>query len=223
MKRAVIYVRVSSRDQAEGGYSLEAQTEACRRFVNDQGWSLAGEYVDAGESAQTANRPRFQQMLTDLAEERSISFVVVHKVDRFARNLEDHVAIRARFKKWGVRLVSATEGFEDTPAGRMVEGIVASIAGWYSENLGLETRKGMQQKARDGIWPSVAPLGYHNVRRDGGRRAESVLEIDQERAPFIREAFELYATGNWSIKALHTELTKRGLRTRRGTPLSLSK
>ncbi len=223
MKRAVIYVRVSSREQAESGYSLDAQVEACRRFVQQNNWSLVGEYVDAGESAKTADRPNFQKMLRQLGDDRSIAYVVVHKIDRFARNLEDHVQIRARFKKWGVRLVSASEGFEDTPTGRMLEGIVASISGWYSENLGQEVKKGMYQKARSGVWPTVAPIGYLNVRSDTGRKAESVLVVDPERAPLIREAFELYATGQWSLRSLHAEMTKRGLRTRKGVPFSVSK
>jgi len=223
VKRAVIYVRVSSREQAESGYSLDAQIEACRRFVAEQGWTCVGEFVDAGESAKTADRPNFQNMLTQLDADRGIGYVVVHKIDRFARNLDDHVAIRARFKTWGVRLVSATEGFEDTPTGRMLEGIVASIAGWYSENLGVEVKKGMYQKARSGGWPTFAPIGYKNVRVDGSRKAESKLVIDEEVAPLIRQAFELYATGDWSLRRLHAEMTRRGLRTPKAKPFSVSK
>jgi len=223
MSRAVIYVRVSSDRQAESGYSLDAQVEACRRFVAEQGWTCVGEYVDAGESAKTADRPNFQNMLAQLDADRGIGFVVVHKIDRFARNLDDHVAIRARFKKWGVRLVSATEGFEDTPTGRMLEGIVASIAGWYSENLGVEVKKGMYQKLRSGGWPTFAPIGYKNVRIDGSRKAESKLVVDEETAPLIRQAFHLYATGEWSLRKLHAEMTRRGLRTPKGKPFSVSK
>lgn len=104
----------------------------------------------------------------------------------------------------------------------MVEGIVASIAGWYSENLGLETRKGMEQKARNGLWPSIAPIGYLNVRTDGVRWAESVLKIDAERAPLITQAFELYSSGQWNLTSLHAEMAKRGLRSRRGRPVSRS-
>lgn len=223
MSRAVIYVRVSSREQAESGYSLDAQIEACRRFVAEQGWTCVGEYVDAGESAKTADRPNFRNMLTQLDADRGIGYVVVHKIDRFARNLDDHVTIRARFKKWGVRLVSASEGFEDTPTGRMLEGIVASISGWYSENLGVEVKKGMYQKLRSGGWPSFAPIGYKNVRIDGSRKAESKLVIDEDTAHLIRQAFDLYATGEWSLRKLHAEMTKRGLRTPKGKPFSVSK
>ena len=223
MKRAVIYVRVSTAEQAEGGYSIEAQLEACRRYVREQGWSLAAEYVDAGKSATTASRPKLQEMLSSLVSGDPVSYVVVHKIDRLARNTLDHLGIRARLKKQDISLVSVTENLEDTPAGRMVETIIASVSAWYSENLGQEARKGMAQKARNGLWPSMAPLGYLNVRSGTGRRGESTLEIDPERGPLIRQAFDLYATGNWTLTTLQAELTTRGLRTRTGRPVSRSK
>jgi DNA invertase Pin-like site-specific DNA recombinase len=222
VKRAVIYVRVSSRDQAEGGYSLEAQMGACRQFVTDHGWTLVGEYIDAGESAKTADRPQLKQMLADIKDDPTVSFLVVHKIDRFARSLEDHVRIRAELKKRGVGLVSATEGLEDSPSGRMVEGILASISAWYSENLGQETRKGMLQKVKNGIWPSVAPIGYRNVRTGEGRKAEAVIVPDDAMAPLVRQAFELYASGEFPLTKLHREMVGRGMRTYRGAAITRS-
>ncbi|MGH3442624.1 MAG: recombinase family protein, partial [Nitriliruptorales bacterium] len=217
MKRAAIYVRVSSKEQAEGGYSIEAQQGACRRFVAERGWLLAGEYVDRGESARTADRPEFQRMLRENATDPA-HFIVVHKIDRLARNVEDHVLVRGQLRKQGTRLVSVTEAIDESPMGRMMENIAASFAEWYSDNLGQEVRKGMTQKARNGIWPSTAPIGYRNVRTGLGRKSESVLEIDSETAPLVREAFELYATGQWTLTTLAAELEKRGLRTRNGKP-----
>jgi len=137
------------------------------------------EYSDAGESATTAARPQLRQMLADLTSgDVAASHLVFHKYDRLARNVSDHLEIIERLKRQGIGSVSATERIEDTPAGRMVSTIIASVAAWYSENLGQEAKKGMEQKAREGIWPSFAPLGYRNVRKGTGRRAESVLEPD---------------------------------------------
>ncbi len=224
MKRAVIYVRVSTTEQAQGGYSIEAQLEACRRYAREQGWIVVREYRDAGESATTAARPQLRQMLTDLTSgEVSASHLVFHKYDRLARNVSDHLGIIERLKRQGIASVSATERIEDTPAGRMVSTIIASVAAWYSENLGQEAKKGMEQKAREGLWPSFAPLGYLNVRKGTGRHAESVLQPDPAIAPLVREAFELYASGRWTLTSLHAEMTRRGLRTRTGKPWSRSK
>ncbi len=222
MKRAFIYVRVSSKEQAESGYSIEAQQGACRRYVAERGWALAGEYVDRGESARTADRPEFKRMLRENTTDPA-DFVVVHKLDRLARNIEDHVLVRGQLRKQQTRLVSVTEAIDESPMGRMMENIAASFAEWYSDNLGQEVRKGMTQKARNGLWPSMAPIGYQNVRTGDGRKAESVLAPDPRMAPLVRDAFELYATGHWTLKTLATEMAKRGLRTRTGKPVARSK
>ncbi len=101
---------------------------------------------------------------------------------------------------------------------------MAAIAEFYSDNLGQEVRKGMQQKLRNGGWPNLAPVGYVNTRVDqGGRRAEAVLTIDPEQAPLVRKAFELYASGEHTITSLHEQMTELGLRNKRGAPMSRSK
>ena len=140
MKRALVYLRVSTKEQAEG-FSLDAQREACVRYVDDHGWLLADVYSDRGESARTAKRPMFQALLQRVAEDPSVSFVVVHKLDRLARNVEDHVVIKAHMRRHGVALVSVSEGVDESPSGQLVENIMASIAAFYSANLGQETRK----------------------------------------------------------------------------------
>ncbi len=96
---AVIYLRVSTKEQAAKdatgeGYSIPAQREACCRHIAERGWNLVGEFVDAGESARTADRPMLKALLRRLTE-GGVSAVVVHKIDRLARSMEDHVAIRA--------------------------------------------------------------------------------------------------------------------------------
>ncbi len=219
---AVIYLRVSTKEQAEEGYSIPAQAEACRRFIADRGWELADEYVDRGESARTADRPQLQAMLARLAEDPAVDCLVVHKLDRLARNLEDHAAVRAALRKAHVQLHSVTESLEDSASGKLVEGILASIAEFYSANLGQEIRKGMDQKAAQGGWPVRAPFGYRNVRRDGpGRRGESVLEPDQQ-AQLVVWAFERYATGSLSLAGLTEQLAEKGLRNRLGNPPGIS-
>jgi site-specific DNA recombinase len=220
--KAVIYLRVSTKEQAEEGYSIPAQAVACRRFIADHGWELADEYVDRGESARTADRPQLQALLARLAEDPSIDCLVVHKLDRLARNLEDHAAVRAVLRKAGVQLHSVTETLEDSASGKLVEGILASIAEFYSANLGQEIRKGMDQKAAQGGWPARAPFGYRNVRRDGaGRRGESVLEPDQQ-SPLVVWAFERYATSELSLASLTEALAEKGLRNRLGNPPGVS-
>lgn len=217
--RAVIYLRVSTKEQAEKdlteeGFSIAAQREACVRRVDDEGWELVDEYVDKGESARTADRPQLRAMLARIAEDGDVGAVVVHKVDRLARNMEDHIAIRALLRRHGVTLVSVTETLDETASGRLVEGIHALMAEFYSANLAAEVRKGMGQKAKLGGYPHKAPLGYLNVREPIGGRQVAHIVPDPERAPLVRAAFDLYSTGEWTIARLVEEMAHRGLRNR---------
>lgn len=176
-----------------GGLSIPAQREACVRHIRDQGWTLVDEYSDRGESARSADRPQLQAMLARIEADRDIGAVVVHKIDRLARNMEDHVAIRAALRRRDVALASVTENLEETASGRLVEGIHALMAEFYSSNLSSEIRKCMSQKAKMGGWPHQAPLGYRNVPESIGGRQVAHIVGDPDRAPLIRLTFELYA------------------------------
>lgn len=222
--KAVMYLRVSTKEQAEEGYSIAAQQAACVRHIADHGWDLADAYIDRGESARTADRPQFQAMLQQISGDRSIRYLVVHKLDRLARNIKDYATVREMLEKAGVQLVSVTEGLEATPSGRMVEGMLAVVAEWYSNNLSTEIRKGQAQKVREGGWPTHAPVGYRNVRIEGagGQRRGRATIVPDKQAPLVGQAFELYATGEWSLSALRKEMHTRGLRNRGTGPMTRS-
>jgi site-specific DNA recombinase len=184
------------------------------RRIREPGWELVDEYLDRDESARTADRPRLRAMLARVAEEGDVEAVVVHKVDRLARNMEDHIAIRALLRRRGVTLVSVTEHLDETASGRLVEGIHALMAELYSANLAAEVRKGMGQKAKLGGYPHKAPLGYLNIREPIAGRQVAHIVPDPERAPLVKIAFDLYATGEWTIESLAEEMAHRGLRNR---------
>ena len=168
--------------------------------------------MDKGESAKTADRPDLQAMLQFVRELGSISYVIVHKVDRLARSREDDVAINLAIRHAGAQLVSATENIDETPSGKLLHGIMATIAEFYSSNLALEAKKGMRQKAKLGGTPGLAPLGYLNVRQRIEGREIRTVAIDPERAPLIQWMFEAYASGAWTMSQIQEELDGRGLR-----------
>ncbi len=218
MLLAVSYLRVSTREQAERGgteegFSIPAQREANARKADELGARVVREFVDAGESARSADRDGLREMLAFIKASR-VQFCIVHKLDRLARNRADDVKIHEALIGAGVTLVSATESIDQTPSGMLVHGIMSSIAEFYSRNLATEVTKGMQQKLAQGGTPMRAPIGYLNVRTtdEQGRELRTV-EVDPERAPLIRFAFERYATGETSVAALLRELTARGLLT----------
>jgi site-specific DNA recombinase len=229
--RAVLYLRVSTKEQAQRdgdpeGYSIPAQREACKRKATALGAVVVEEFVDRGESARNADRPELQRLLA-YVKDNQVEYVIVHKVDRLARNRADDVEITVAIKAAGAILVSCSENIDETPSGILLHGIMSSIAEFYSRNLANEVMKGLVQKAQNGGTVGKAPVGYLNIRRIENGREIRTVEIDPVRGPLMKWAFESYATGGWSVQRLLDELTERGLETtptanRPSRPLYLS-
>ncbi len=181
---------------------------------------IVEEFVDAGESARSANRPELKRMLKYVGEHR-ISTVIVHKVDRLARNRVDDVEINLELTKVGAQRVSCSENIDETPSGMLLHGVMSSIAEFYSRNLATESRKGMLQKAKGGGTVNAAPFGYINARtRSPEGREVRMVELDPDRAPWVPWIFEHYATGEWTVAMIRDELLKHHVTTlpRRDAP-----
>src|SRR5438270_10285029 len=126
---AVIYTRVSTEEQAQAGTSLDSQRTACLDFCRHHGFSVLRTFVEKGESAKTADRPALKQLLEYCRETRGrVHYVVVHKLDRFARNTLDHAALKTVFSRLNIALKSVTEPIDNTPPGRFMESIFAAFA-----------------------------------------------------------------------------------------------
>ena len=182
-------MRVSSKEQAEKGgeaegFSIPAQREACKRKAASLKAVVIEEFVERGESAKTADRPELQRMLAFIAE-HPVKYVIVHKVDRLARNRADDVAINLAIRQAGAELVSVSENIDQTPSGLLLHGIMASISEFYSRNLATEVIKGTTQKAKNGGTPGRALTGYLNVRRIEKGREVRTIEVDPERGPLM--------------------------------------
>ena len=218
-KRAVSYLRVSTREQAQRGgaaegFSIPAQREANKKKAMALGALIVKEFVDRGESARSANRPELQKMLHYLQDAGDIDYVIVHKLDRLARNRADDVDINRILDQTGARLISTTENIDQTPGGILLHGIMSSIAEFYSRNLASEVVKGLSQKARAGGTIGRAPLGYLNKQgRDEHGREARWVDIDPVRGPLITQAFTEYATDRWTLSTLTNHLTAQGLTT----------
>lgn len=221
-KFAVSYLRVSTRGQAERGgghdegFSIPAQREAKKNKAKSLGAMVGKEFVDRGASAKSADRPQLQAMLEYVRENAErVDYMIVHKVDRLARNREDDAEIMKVLRECGVQLVSTSESIDETPSGMLLHGIMSSIAEFYSQNLAAEVKKGMGEKIKGGGTVGRAPIGYKNVRLvDDKGREERTVQIDEDRAPLIKLAFEEYASGEWTVENLAEYLAACGLNTR---------
>lgn len=191
----VIYLRVSSEQQADRELSIPAQREALQRYADECGWNIADEYVDEAKSAKTDARPAFQRMIAAAQQpDKNFEAIVVHKFDRFSRSREDHVVYKSLLKKCGVLVLSALEPTEpNSPHGVLLEGMLEVISEWYSMNLKHETLKGMRENAIQGFHcGGRVPFGYRRVQE--GAKVFYELATKQE-TDLIVQIFRMAADG----------------------------
>lgn len=218
--RAVLYLRVSSKRQVNTDYdpegiSLPAQRLACQRKVEQMGLEIVDEYVEPGRSGtEAANRPQFQEMLGRIRKQRDVDFVIVYKLSRLHRNRYEEAFTMAELQKRGVTLVSATESIDGTPVGQLMQGILSAFNQFRSAEDGADIAYKLGEKAKKGGTVFYAPLGYINVGERIEDREVRTVVPDPKRASLVKQAFELYATGGYSVPALADELFIRGLKTR---------
>ena len=205
------YVRVSTVKQGEG-VSIEAQKEAINNYAAHNGLEISA-WFEEKETAAKAGRPVFNGMVGAL-KKRQAKGLIVHKIDRSARNFRDWAHI-GELADDGIDIHFATETLDfGSRGGRLSADIQAVIAADYIRNLKEETRKGIEGRLKQGIYPFHAPLGY--INNGGGK----VKTLDPERAALIKELFCLYATGRYTIQSLRHEMIARGLTNREGAPPS---
>lgn len=208
----VVYARVSSKEQEREGFSIPAQQRLLNGYAEDLGLAVVKEFVDV-ETAKRAGRTNFTKMLAWLKKNRATCrTVLVEKTDRLYRNLKDWVVLdelelEIHLVKEGIVLSDEARSTD-----KFMHGIRVLMAKNYIDNLSEEATKGMREKASQGIWPSAAPLGYVNVKRDDGKR---VIEPDPNAAPLIHQLFEWAATGDFSLKLLTKKAAAAGLVSRR--------
>ena len=182
----VIYARYSSHSQTE--QSIEGQLQTCYEYAKNNGHVVIGEYIDRAQSGTTDSRAEFQRMIAD-SDKHVFEAVLVYQLDRFARNRYDSAINKAKLKKNGVRVISARENISDDASGILVEGVLESMAEYYSAELSQKIRRGMDINAEKCLSNGSNPgLGYYV---DEDRR----FHVDPETAPVVREIFEMYASG----------------------------
>ena len=191
-----------------------------REYAVKQGFVITEEFIDV-ESASKSGRTGFNAMLDWLRKHPTCRAILVEKTDRLYRNLKDYATLDV--KEWGlnIHLVKESEVLspDSKSSQQFVHGIKVLVARNYSQNLGEETLKGMIEKARAGMYPSCAPVGYRNADGPNGKR---VVVPDPDTSPTISRLFELFASGDFSLKELAAKargesLTLRGARIHKST------
>ena len=217
MKTAIIYTRVSSKDQVDG-FSLESQEKVCREFADKNKLQVLKVFREEGESAKTADRTQLQAMIRYCQKNRGkIGKLLIYKVDRLSRKNEDYFTLKIIFRNYGLAIQSATEQIEDDPSGKFMEGILASMAEFDNSTRAQRTAEGMRARLLNGLWSWTAPVGYKNSRTVSGDR---VMILDPEKAPLIKRIFEEYSTGLFTFQGVARKVSKMNLRSKRGKKIS---
>ena len=215
--RAVIYCRVSTKDQT-ANLSLPTQERFCREYCDREGFQVVRVFVEKGESAKTADRTELIQMLGFCRSVRPrIDVVVVYALSRFSRSVLHHHEVRNLLLANGTSLRSVTERIDVTSTGKFLESMLAAVAQLENDAKAERTIVGMKQANLRGRYTWPAPIGYLNT---GSRSAASSLTVDPERAPLIRQAFELAAAGGKTKEDVLRTVTALGLRTKAGRDVS---
>lgn len=193
------YARVSSREQEREGFSIDAQVKRIEEYSAKKGFTIVKLFVEV-ESAKAAGRPQFNAMLAYIKKHPGVQGILCHKVDRLCRNFKDFVTV----DDIGVKTYFIEEEFADNAAGKLTFGMKVLLAKHYCDNLSDEVKKGIYEKAKQGHYPSKAPYGYRN------NKETHLIDLHEEETRFVRRAFDLYASGGYSLDALRKQLHEEG-------------
>lgn len=216
-KRAVIYVRVSTKEQVDEGNSLSTQQKICNDYALKHDYDVAATFIEQGESAKTVDRTELQRLLAYCADKKNgVKAVIIYKLDRLSRNTDDYSQLRLLLKRYGVEIKSTSEHFENTPVGRFMENTMANISQFDNDIRSERCAGGMRDAMRDGRYVWMATVGYKNIKMAG----RATIAQDEVMAPLILRTFELIASNIYPTEEVRRIMTKEGLLNKKGRPFS---
>ena len=211
MKKAVIYARFSSHSQTE--QSIEGQLRECYDFAKRSDITIVGEYIDRALTGTSDKRPQFLKMIED-SKKKNFEYVLVYQLDRFARNRYDSANYKTKLKKNGVRVLSAKENITDDASGILVEGMLESMAEYYSAELSQKVKRGIKESLIKGNF-----IGGHGLL--GYDTVDKKWTINPLEATVVRDIFTRYRNGE-KAKDIIARLNASGIKTKSGKEFSMS-
>ena len=210
-KRAILYARVSTDEQAKSGYSLAQQMEALRDYAAREGYEVLEEASDPGQSGASLERPGIDRV-RDLVQAGGVSIVLAQDRDRFAREPAYHYLLRREFEEHGTRLRALNDRGDDSPEGEFMDGALDQLAKLKRAKIAERTRRGKLRKAREGkiVAGRAATFGFDfNENRDG-------YVVNEETMAVVRRVFEMVGSGGFPMRAVKRTFEREGVPTSYG-------
>ena len=210
-KRVAIYARFSSHSQTE--QSIEGQLRECYDYAKRHDLLVVGEYIDRALTGTTDKRPSFLQMIED-SKKKSFDYVLVYQLDRFARNRYDSANYKAKLKKNGVRVLSAKENITEDASGILIEGVLESMAEYYSAELSQKVKRGIKESLSKGYFIGGFKIFGYDV-------VDKRWVINPTEAPIVRDMFERYKNGE-KAKSIVERLNSQGVHNKSGAKFTIN-
>ena len=206
---AVIYTRVSSKEQADGNASLDTQLKYCNEYAKKKGFNVVEYFGGTYESAKSDERKEFNKMLSFLKRRKNISYVIVYSYDRFSRTGANAAYISLNLKKRGIHTISVSQEVDTSkPSGVFQENLYYMFSQFDNELRKDKAVTGMKEKLRNGYWCFHPPVGYENLNR--GETADKAEYVLNKKGKMIKKAFEWVHKYGWNMEKVSAELAKRG-------------
>ncbi|MBT7590329.1 MAG: recombinase family protein [Candidatus Scalindua sp.] len=207
--KAIIYCRVSTKEQSEQGFSLKSQEKECCKFAENNNYEVDNVFIEKGESAKTQDRTELQKLIKYAVENRkSLSALIIWKYDRLARNLGDQTELFKHFSSLKIRVLSATENNEENASGKLMRNIFGSFAQYENDIKSERTIGGMKRAVEEGRWAWRAPVGYKNTRDN----LNKPFLVPTDESKFIVEAFKLAEKGLYKQTEIVSKLRAKGFK-----------
>lgn len=222
MKKAILYPRVSSKKQELEGGGLVSQETSMRRYCNAKGYQVVKVFSDTHSGGGDFwDRPAMRSLLSYLDDNKKSKFVVIFDdLKRLARDVFFHWQLRKEFETRGVEIECLNYKFDDSPEGKFLETILSAQGQLEREQNKRQVVQKMQTWLDKGYYLGCTPLGYRSPTKEERQKYEKAQKLPDHKLPLIKEAFELYDTGNYSLSTLTDEMKKRGLKGKSGKPIT---
>lgn len=224
--RCLGYARVSTLDQRETGLSVDVQQSMILEKVGEMGGDLVEDvYIDDGRSGTNMNRPGLTALLARCSE-CDIDYLIFQDSSRLSRDTRDYLTIRTVLNKYKIELIALTgiSSFDDDPYSKFFDEILASVNALHPRISGYKAKQTQVEKFKSGWYPSWAPIGYKNIKNPSptSRYDQKIIALDPEKAPFIKQAFLMYASQEHTIYSIRQYFHKNGIRGQSGRQVSYS-